>query len=59
MRETILISVVVMLITTLYIILGIGTARLIGYWKSRDISLGEIMLWPLVLIVMASIGDVE
>lgn len=45
-------------ITLLYAALGIGTTRAIAKMKGRDIKLFEVFFWPIVLCVVAAVGDV-
>lgn len=46
-------------LTAVYLIIGIGAARMVAAIKERDISLLDVLLWPAALIVYAIAGDVS
>lgn len=45
--------------TLIYLIIGIGTTRVIAKLKAREISIFEIFFWPLALSIFAFFGDVS
>lgn len=42
-----------------YMVMGIGTTRAVAKMKGREIGLFEIFFWPVVLVVVAAIGDIN
>lgn len=51
------IIVLTVVLTVVYLIIGIGAARMVSAINERDFSLVDILLWPAVLIVYAVVGD--
>ena len=50
-------AVIVVFLTVMYILLGVGVTRAVTKIKDREINLVEIFLWPIVLIAIAATGD--
>lgn len=46
-------------LTILYMVMGIGTARMLAKIKGRDIRLFDVFGWIIVMVVFASVGDCE
>jgi hypothetical protein len=47
------------LITALYMLMGIGAARMLAKIKDRELRIFDVFFWFVVLGVFASIGDCE
>jgi len=45
--------------TALWIVFGIGVARMVADIKQSKFSLTHVFIWPISLCVYAAIGDVE
>ena len=50
--------VLTIFLTVVYLIIGIGTSRMVATIKDGDILMPEILLWPAVLVIFAVTGDV-
>jgi len=46
-------------LTIIYLVFGIGTARAVSKMKNTDFSLLFVFMWPVVLFVIAASGTIE
>ncbi len=47
------------LIPVIWMWIGIGVSKMIGKIKSREISMFEVILWPIVTVIFAMCDDIN
>ncbi|WWO62299.1 hypothetical protein [Vibrio phage vB_VcM_SY] len=47
------------LIPVIWMWIGIGVSKMIGKIKSREISMFEVILWPIATVIFAMCDDIN
>ena len=47
------------LLTVIYMAIGVGVSRMTGILKERNINLFDVFFWPIICLCYATVGDVS